>query len=153
MKAKIKNIACFILLLLSISVLFSCSPQKKLQRLVDKHPELLQKDTLQVKVSDTIIIESQIHDTISQFFYNDTIKIIDNSKVLVKYYVDSVTKVIYAEAEVKQDTIFYETEVPVIVEKVIIKELTWWERHRSWIIPLIVVLVILTILKKAFKII
>jgi hypothetical protein len=131
-----------LLLILTIGALFSCSPQKRLQRLIKNNPELITQDTLQVKIQDTIIIERYIHDTISQFFYNDTIKIIDNSKVVVRYYVDSVTKIIYADAEVKQDTIFYETEVPVIVEKVVIKELTLWEKHSIWIIPVIILMLI-----------
>jgi hypothetical protein len=62
-----------------IALLFSCSPQKRLNRLVKKHPELVKIDTITVRDTirdtinvttelvkvDTIFSLNEIHDTIT----------------------------------------------------------------------------------------
>jgi len=63
----------FILLTLSF-LLFSCSPQKRLHRLVKKHPELTRVDT--IKIQDTIIVPGIKTDTVfSSSLLNDTVTI------------------------------------------------------------------------------
>tara|TARA_R110002012_G_scaffold262232_1_gene444388 strand:+ start:3152 stop:3598 length:447 start_codon:yes stop_codon:yes gene_type:complete len=135
---------------LSILVI-SCSPQKRLQYLVKKHPELMTQDTLIVEVKDTIYIESLSIDTITKFFHSDTITVLNSEKLTLKYFYDTITKNIYHDVLIKNDTIFYETKIPVEVERVIIQELTWWEKNNQWIIFLIVLMTLGIIFQKIKK--
>jgi len=134
-----------------VVVMFSCSPQKKLQRLVKKHPELMQKDTMIVEVRDTIYIESTSFDTITQLFGSDTIITIDNSTLTLKYFYDTITKNIYHDVLIKNDTIYYETQIPVEVERVVIQELTWWQKNNQWVIFLVVLFILSLIFQKIKK--
>lgn len=122
-----------------ISLMVSCSPQKKLQRLIKKHPELIKIDTIRIEIHDTIILKEFSFDTISQFFTSDTIQVIDNSRITLKYYYDTIEKNIYHDVKFKQDTIFYFKEIPFEIEKIIIKELTWWEKNNQWVLFLLVI--------------
>jgi len=132
-------------------LMFSCSPQKRLQRLVKNHPQLMQNDTMIVEVHDTIIVESSSIDTITQFFHSDTITVINSEKLTLKYFYDTITKNIYHDVLVKTDTIFYQTEIPIEVERVVIEELTWWEKNNQWIIFLIVLFTLGMIFQKIKK--
>jgi hypothetical protein len=131
--------------------MFSCSPQKRLQRLIQHHPELMERDTMIVEVHDTIFVESSSIDTITQFFHSDTITVINSEKLTLKYFYDTITKNIYHDVLVKTDTIFYQTEIPIEVERVVIKELTWWEKNNQWIIFLIVLFTLGMIFQKIKK--
>ena len=135
-----------------IVVMFSCSPQKKLQRLVNKHPELMQKDTMFVEIHDTIYIESTSFDTITQLFGSDTIITIDNSTLTLKYFYDTITKNIYHDVLIKKDTIFYEREISVPIEKIVIQELTWWQKNNQWVIFLVVLFTLALIFQKIKKV-
>lgn len=132
-------------------LLISCSPQKKLQRLVKKYPELLQKDTMIIEIHDTIIVQSSSIDTITQFFHSDTITVLNTERLTLKYFYDTITKNIYHDVLIKTDTIFYDREIPVEVDKVIIQELSWWEKNNWWIIILIVVMSLALIFQKIKK--
>lgn len=134
-----------------IALLISCSPQKRLNRIIKNNPQLLQRDTLKIVVRDTIIIESQTYDTITKFFHSDTIQVIDNSRITLKYYYDTIEKNIYHSVDYKTDTIFFEKIVPVEVERVVIKELTWWQKNNQWIIFLGIIFILSLIYQKIKK--
>lgn len=57
----------------------SCSPQKRLNRFLDRHPEF-KTDTL---IHDTIIIEEMVHDTTIQALPGDTV-IIEKENIQVQ---------------------------------------------------------------------
>ncbi len=104
--------------LISIFFLFfiSCTPQKRLQRLVEKHPELIQKDT--IHVIDTVTTETLKADTVfSTTHYierlRDTIRIV-NDRLTVTQYINNDS--IFIEGECKGDTII--SVIPVEVETV-----------------------------------
>ena len=130
-----------------ILLLVSCSPQKRLNRLITKNPNLIQLDTLIVK--DTIVIESFNYDTVTTFKYSDTTIIVNTEKVLARYYYDTLRQEIWHEIECKEDTIFYEKLVPV--EKVIYKELSFWEKYETLIYILLGLFILLVIYKKLTK--
>lgn len=109
------------------------------------------QDTLIVEVKDTIYIESLSIDTITKFFHSDTITVLNSEKLTLKYFYDTITKNIYHDVLIKNDTIFYETKIPVEVERVIIQELTWWEKNNQWIIFLIVLMTLGIIFQKIKK--
>ena len=104
----------------------SCNPQNRLNRKVKRAENyaykhgLVIKDT--IKVVDTVIVESYIHDTTATFYTHDSITVIDNSKVVLKYFYDTLRQEIYHEVECKGDTIVKEVLVPVDKVKVIEKD-------------------------------
>jgi hypothetical protein len=112
--------------ILTIVCFFSCSPQNRLNRKIKrvenyayKHG-LVIKDT--IKVIDTVIIESYIHDTTSTIIKMDSVTIINNEKVFLRYFYDTLRQEIYHEVECKGDTLIREVLVPVDKIKVIEKD-------------------------------
>jgi len=106
--------------------LFSCSPQNRLNRKVKRAENyaykhgLVIKDT--IKVVDTVIIESYIHDTTATFYRHDSTIVVNNEKVFLRYFYDTLRQEIYHEVECKGDTIVKEVLVPVDKVKVIEKD-------------------------------
>lgn len=136
-----------------IALLFSCSPQKKLNRLIKKYPELVKTDTILVRdtIRDTINITTNLTrvDTVfsfSQVF--DTITITKDN-LTVRYYHDTVYDKVYISGEC--DTIWVEVPYEKIVEykipcdKVIVeKAVSWW----YWFIIIMLILGVLYLVKK-----
>ena len=138
-----------------LSLLFlltNCSPHKRLQRLVAKHPELLEMDTLKIAIHDTIVLETVSHDTTTQFIFHDSTIIVNNKEVFAKYFYDTVTREFHHYIECKGDTVTIIIEKEIPVEKVVIKELTWWEKNSQWIYILLAVLVGSLIFQKLKKV-
>ena len=128
----------------------SCTPQNRLNRKVKRAENyaykhgLVIKDT--IKVVDTVIVESYIHDTTATFYTSDSITVIDNSRVLLKYFYDTLRQEIYHEVECRGDTIIREVLVPVDKIKVI-------EKDNRFNIILIVILaaLFLVVLRRNYK--
>ena len=148
-KRIIKNIIQIVL----ICLIVSCSPQKRLNRLVKKHPELSQIDTLNLVVRDTIVIEKQSFDTTTQIIYHDSVTVINNERVILKYFYDTITQELNHYLENKTDTIYTEKIVNVPVDRVIVRELSWWDRYKEFIYIGLVLIMVLIILKKISKIV
>ena len=137
-------------LLLILIFLVSCNPQNRLNRKVKRAENyaykhgLVIKDT--IKVIDTVIVESYIHDTTATFYTSDSITVIDNSRVLLRYFYDTLRQEIYHEVECKGDTIIREVLVPVDKIKVI-------EKDNRFNIILIVILAALffVVLRRNYK--
>ena len=106
--------------------LISCNPQNRLNRKVKRAENyaykhgLVIKDT--VKVVDTVIVENYIHDTTATIIKQDSVTIINNEKVFLRYYYDTLRQEIYHEVECRGDTIVREVLVPVDKVKVIEKD-------------------------------
>jgi len=138
------------LILFSISLIFlySCSPQKKLNRLIKKHPELLEISYDTIRVRDTIYIETSRNDTTTLIQKHDSTIVINNEKIYLKYFYDTLTREIYHEVECKGDTVYYYKEIPYKVEKVVFKELSWWDKYKTILYIILGVLVALFLLKR-----
>ena len=113
--------------ILLICIFFiSCTPQNRLNRKVKRAENyaykhgLVIKDT--IKVVDTVIIESYIHDTTATFYRHDSTIVVNNEKVFLRYFYDTLRQEIYHEVECKGDTIVREVLVPVDKIKVIEKD-------------------------------
>ena len=91
--------------------LLSCSPQKRLNRLVKKYPDLLSNDT--IRVIDTLVIPTIQIDTTTIFIPHKTVEVINNEKVRLQYRYDTITNHIYHEVECKGDTLIRDVIVPV----------------------------------------
>ena len=129
--------------------LISCSPQNSLNRKVKRAENYAYKHGLVIKdtirVVDTVIVESYIHDTTATFYTHDSITVINNSQVLLKYFYDTLRQEIYHEVECRGDTIIREVLVTVDKVKVI-------EKDNRYMIILIVLLAALffVILRKNY---
>ena len=113
-------------LLLIVIFLTSCNPQNRLNRKVKRAENyaykhgLVIKDT--IKVVDTVIVDNYIHDTTATFYRHDSITVVNNEKVFLRYFYDTLRQEIYHEVECKGDTIIKEVFVPVDKIKVIEKD-------------------------------
>jgi len=123
-----------------------------LNRLINKHPELLTQDTLNLVIHDTIVVEKYNYDTITQLSYHDSTIVVNNEKVYLKYFYDTLTKEIYHEVTCFGDTVYFIKEVQVLVDKVIVEELTWWEKWRDTIIIISIIILLLFLFKKFSKV-
>jgi len=111
-----KNLVSLTILLVIITITFSCTPQKRLSRLVALHPELTLADT--IKINDTVIttqirIDTAFHHSIIK----DTITI---EKEKLRLQIVEILDTIYIEVEHEADTIVIEKEIPV--ERIVVQE-------------------------------
>jgi hypothetical protein len=109
----------YIILLL---LLASCTPQKRLERLIRNHPELVRVDS--VKIIDTVITQSVSIDTMQVMNTYDTF-IVNRDRLTVQVirHQDSI----YVYGKCAGDTVVLERKVPVRIIEV--KESTsvpWW---------------------------
>ena len=122
MKSHFKIFLYFSLFVFSFS-LISCSPQKRLARLLKKHPELLIADT--IKIKDTILVPGIKIDT---FFHKSALKdTIKFSKEKLKLKLFEFNDTIYVNADVKPDTVYFERKI--VVEKII----GGYDERQKWI--------------------
>ncbi len=126
------------------NIFVGCTPQKRLNFLIKKHPELLTQDTLVIR--DTVIIENYSYDTITKIQLHDSTTVINNEKVILKYFYDTLTREIHHYIECLGDTITKEIRIPY--ETIVVQELTWWEKYGTTVIIISVILIILSTVKK-----
>jgi len=148
-KSFIKDFIKVAILFLLLYFLFSCTPQRRLNRLLTNHPELLEKDTIIVR--DTVVVENYNYDTTTIIRLHDTTTVINNERVVLKYYYDTLREIIHHDVECLGDTVYIETLVPI--EKAVFRELSWWEKYKEFIYIGLVLILVLTILKKLGKIV
>lgn len=142
-----KSFKRHIVKVLAVIILFSCSPQKRLNRLVKKHPSLVQLDT--IKIIDTVITPTIQHDTTTVFKVSTHDTVINNEKVFLKYFYDTLTREIHHEYICFGDTIIQEKIIPI--EKIVYKEINWWEKYQSLIYIFLIGFVLLVIYKRLTK--
>jgi len=145
-------IRSLILCLISLIFLYSCTPQKRLNRLIKKHPHLTEVSIDTIKVRDTIYIENYDTTVLSSIIKHDTTIIVNNDRTFARYYYDTLRQEIYHEVKCLGDTVYYYKDVPYKVEKVVFKELSWWQKYKDIIIIISLLILALVILKKAGKI-
>ena len=142
-----KSLKRHIIQVLTVALLFSCSPQKRLNRLVKKHPSLVELDT--IKIIDTVITPTIQHDTTTVFKVSTHDTVINNEKVFLKYFYDTLTREIHHEYICFGDTIIQEKIIPI--EKIVYKEINWWEKYQSLIYIFLIGFVLLVIYKRLTK--
>tara|TARA_R100001443_G_C3294627_1_gene163712 strand:+ start:247 stop:693 length:447 start_codon:yes stop_codon:yes gene_type:complete len=130
-----------------ICLIIGCSPQKRLNRLLTKHPQLTQQDTIVVR--DTVTIQTYVHDTTTVLEFHDTTTVINNERVILKYFHDTLTKEIHHYVECKGDTVYMEKLVPI--EKAVFRELSWWDKYKEFIYIILGLLGVLIIMKRISK--
>lgn len=132
-------------------MLIACSPQKRLNRLINKYPHLTETSIDTIFVIDTVIIDNYDTTILSNIIKHDSTIVINNEKVYLKYFYDTLRQEIYHEIECFGDTIIKEKIIPYKVEKVVYKELTWWQQYKHLIIIFALLILALIVLKKLGK--
>lgn len=136
----------YIVLVLCL-LLFSCSPQKKLRKLLKKHPELLNiKDTVEVVRTDTITIDRIETDT--SFHSSVDSIIIEKEKLRIVYR--KIRDSVYIKGEYLGDTIVRTDTVKVEVKIAEVRKPTLWEEVRGWL-WLLILIVLGIVFRKALK--
>jgi len=131
-----------------IFLCFSCSPQQRLQRLLKKNPQLIELDT--IRVIDTVIIQRYDTTLINTIIRQDSVTLINTERIKIKYYYDTITEKIEHFISLPSDTITQEVIIPY--EKIVYKELSWWEQYGTIVIIISLILGVLIVLKKFGKI-
>lgn len=142
-----KGFKSYIVQVLAVILLVACTPQKRMNRLIKKFPNLVQLDT--IKIVDTVIVPTIEHDTTTIFKVSTHDTVINSEKVFLKYFYDTLTREIHHEYICFGDTIIQEKIVQV--EKVIYKELDWWEKYQSLIYIGLALFVLSIIYKRLTK--
>ena len=122
-----------------------------MNRLIDKYPHLTETSIDTIIVVDTVIIDNYDTTILSNVIRHDSTIVLNNEKVYLKYFYDTLRQEIYHEVECFGDTIIKEKIVPYEVEKVVYKELTWWQEYKHIIIMFALLIVTLIVLKRLGK--
>jgi hypothetical protein len=130
-----------IFLLITLLLLFSCTPQQRLNRLVHNHPELITTDTLR----DTTIIEGWKYDTIVKVGEKDTVIITKNGTTVTLY--KTLYDSIFVEVEAEPDTIYKDIPCPQIMP---LEAKDDWYKNK-WVLVLLIFVIILFIINRVFK--
>jgi hypothetical protein len=110
-----------ILLIVSAAIfLFSCTPQKRLNRLIALHPELKTTDTIRIQ-DTTIIPATRIDTAFHESKLNDTV-IITKEKLKLKLH--RIHDTVYVEAEREADTV-------IVVKEVAVERVVTWTPERG----------------------
>ena len=120
-------ILAYIAIMIAIIFMCSCSPQKRLNRLLSKHPELVTTDTV-YKNDTTVVFGTQIDTVILSGVTVDTV-VIHDKQLTVKYYNNG--KTVYLKGVC--DTIVKIKKVISTVNTVSVKPLNRKERFVMWV--------------------
>jgi len=135
------SLLIIIVLILLVSSFTACSPQRRLQRLVAHHPELLAADTL--LVHDTLVMAAIVADTsIPLTRLTDTV-VIARDKLEIKLV--KIRDTIHVTGTCKADTIVRELRVPVEKIKLVKAEGGWLSKVLWIVIGLVVVALVVKI--------
>lgn len=133
-----------ILFLLILVNIFSCSPEKRLGRLVKNHPELISRDTI-FRV-DTTIVNGVQHDTIFKNTITRDTLVIKDHQLTIKYFNDGKTTYLKGIC----DTVWAIKEIPIQVNSIEAKisNEKWWEKGLKYINLLILAVLLILLFKR-----
>lgn len=122
-----------------------------MNRLINKYPYLTETSIDTIRLIDTVIIDNYDTTILSNIIKHDSTIIVNNEKVYLKYFYDTLRQEIYHEVECFGDTIIKEKIIPYKVEKVVYKELNWWQQYKHLIIIFALLILALIVLKRLGK--
>lgn len=127
--------------LLIAVLLFSCTPEKRVARLIKKY-HLEKSDTI-FKI-DTVTTQSVKRDTSFHFFQRDSV-IVREGKLVMKYFYNSHDSTIYLKGECLPDTII--REIPMQVNSVSVNEgngfLEHFKNPFNWLVIIVLIIILL----------
>ncbi len=131
-----------------ITLIISCTPQRRLERLLRKHPELTSidsiiiHDTIRVIVPevrvDTIVTLEQLYDTVY----------LEQEQLKVKVWMDKYHKV-YIQG--KCDTVYIDKVVTRKIPIRIYEKTPLWKKILNWIFALLLIVTVCVTLYKVIK--
>ena len=146
-----KGFKSYIVQVLSVILLVACSPQKRMNRLINKFPHLTESKIDTIRLIDTFVIQQYDTTLINNVIKQDCVIVINNNRVSLAYQYDTITNEIIHTIKLPNDTIFKEKIIPIEVEKVVYKELDWWEKYQSLIYIGLALFVLSIIYKRLTK--
>lgn len=105
---------------------------RKIERARQLAPELFSNDT--VVIRDTVVIERFTIDTSTTVVFHDSITVVNNDRVVLKYYYDTLRQEIHHNVQCKEITQPIETRF--VTEK--FRTLNWLEENLGWVIWVII---------------
>lgn len=136
-----------------VLLLIACSPQKRLNRLINKYPYLTEITIDTIYSIDTVIIDNYDTTVLNKIIKHDSTIVVNNEKVYLKYFYDTLKETIIHEVECFGDTVIKEKIIPYKVEKVVYKQLSWWQQYKHLIIIFALLILALIVLKKVSNLI
>jgi hypothetical protein len=124
-----------------------------LNRLISKYPHLTETKIDTIYSIDTVIILDYDTTVVNNIIKQRTDTVIYNEKVFLKYFYDTLRQEIIHEVECFGDTVIKEKIIPYKVEKIVYKELTWWQQYKHLIIIFALLILALIVLKKVSNLI
>ena len=146
-----KGFKGYIVQVLTVVLLVACSPQKRMNRLIKKFPHLTETRIDTIRFVDTFVIEQCDTTLVNNFIKQDCVIIINNERVKISYKYDTIKEQIVHSIKLPNDTIYKEKIIPIEVEKVVYKEINWWEKYQSLIYIGLALFVLLVIYKRLTK--
>ena len=146
-----KGFKGYIVQVLAVVLLVACSPQKRMNRLIKKFPHLTETRIDTIRFVDTFVIEQYDTTLVNNFIKQDCVIIINNERVKISYKYDTIKEQIVHSIKLPNDTIYKEKIIPIEVEKVVYKEINWWEKYQSLIYIGLALFVLLVIYKRLTK--
>ena len=119
-----------------------------MNRLIKKFPHLTETTIDTIRVIDTFVIEQFDTTLVNNFIQRDCVIVINNERISLAYRYDTITNEIIHTVKLPNDTIVKIQNVPVEVEKVIYKELGWWEQYQVLIYIILALFVLMVLYKK-----
>ena len=113
---------------------------RKIERARQLAPELFSNDT--VFVFDTVVIERHRIDTTTTVVFHDSVTVVNNERVVLKYFYDTLRHEIIHDIECKE--IIKPIETRFITEKV--RNLNFFERYSGAWIPIFIGILLVIIL-------
>ena len=112
---------------------------RKIERACRIAPEVCKTDT--IVIHDTVVVERVQVDTVTNIVVHDTTVIVNNDRVMAKYFYDTTRMEIHHQIECKE--IHKPIETRVVVEKW--KPLNWFERNSGNITWLLIAALVLAL--------
>ena len=116
--------------------MFACTPQRRFNRLIEKHPHLLTTDTIYIHDTVEILVPKIEYDTIySEHFFTEITRdtlVIQKDRLRVEIYHDTIKKNVYIRGEC--DTI---TVTEIVERKIPVKyyeKTPLWKKILGWLL-------------------
>jgi len=146
-----KGFKSYIVQVLAVILLVACTPQKRMNRLIKKFPHLTETKIDTIRFIDTFVIQQYDTTLINNVIKQDCVIVINNERVKISYKYDTIKEQIIHSIKLPNDTIYKEKIIPIEVEKVVYKEISWWEKYQSLIYIGLALFVLSIIYKRLTK--
>ena len=146
-----KGFKSYIVQVLAVILLVACTPQKRMNRLIKKFPHLTETKIDTIRFIDTFVIQQYDTTLINNVIKQDCVIVINNERVKISYKYDTIKEQIIHSVKLPNDTIYKEKIIPIEVEKVVYKEISWWEKYQTLIYIGLALFVLSIIYKRLTK--